>query len=423
MRFVQNLAARLGIFYGWFTLIGVMLIVFTVGGSFVNSFGVMLPVICEKFGWSRASVSAGLSIGVIAFGLPSPLFGMLVARFGARFAFILGNILATVGIAGMSMIQQVWHIYILYILIGLGAGFGGYITSATVVNNWFIEKRSLAMGLFVASMGLGGFVFPPLVTVLVGLVGWRMTWLVLAGVALVVSVLLSSIVLIRNTPEELDLLPDGKQASFHTDLKVKTGLADQSEAAVSIGRVVAMSTTWLIGFFIVANAFASGTLSTHQVAYLQDLGFSPITAATTISVMAAFNAFGSLSYGILAIRLHVRTLAMAAFILQLAAFGILLFVPKNMLVVYVYAGFIGLSAGALTAAMPTFVGLCFNRKMYSRVLGVIFPFQLISMAVAGILAGMIFDAAGTYTPAFAIAMGMSFLGLVCVAMIRTPKPI
>lgn len=423
MRFVQNIAARSGIFYGWFTLVGVMLIVFTVGGSFVNSFGVMLPVICEKFGWSRASVSVGLSIGVIAFGLPSPLFGMLVSKFGARFAFILGNILAAMGIAGMSLIQQVWHIYILYLFIGLGAGFGGYITSATVVNNWFIEKRSLAMGLFVASMGLGGFVFPPVVTVLIGLVGWRMTWLVLAGVAVLVSVLLSSIILIRNTPEELGLQPDGKKADIPTDIKFQTRFSGKSEAAVPIGRVLAMSTTWLIGFFIVANAFASGTLSTHQVAYLKDLGFTPITAATTISVMAAFNAFGSLSYGILAMRLHVRTLAVAAFILQLAAFGILLFVPKNMFVVYLFAGFIGLSAGALTAAMPTFVGMCFNRKMYSRVLGVIFPFQLISMAVAGILAGVIYDAAGTYTPAFAIAMVMSFSGLVCVAMIRTPKPI
>ena len=160
MRFVQNIAARSGIFYGWFTLVGVMLIVFTVGGSFVNSFGVMLPVICEKFGWSRASVSAGLSIGVIAFGLPSPLFGMLVAKFGARFAFILGNILAAIGIAGMSLIQQVWHIYILYLLIGLGAGFGGYITSATVVNNWFIEKTVSGHGPFCGQHGVGRICFP-----------------------------------------------------------------------------------------------------------------------------------------------------------------------------------------------------------------------------------------------------------------------
>ena len=91
MRFVQNIAARSGIFYGWFTLVGVMLIVFTVGGSFVNSFGVMLPVICEKFGWSRASVSAGLSIGVIAFGLPSPLFGMPCGQIRSPLCFYLGQ--------------------------------------------------------------------------------------------------------------------------------------------------------------------------------------------------------------------------------------------------------------------------------------------------------------------------------------------
>ena len=159
-------ARKGGMFYGWFALAGVMLVIFTVGGIFNNSFGVLLPAIINEYGWSRAVTAGALSIGIMAFGLPSPLYGILVARFGPRFTLILGNLLAALGIAGVCLVREVWHLYLLYILVGLGGGFGGYISCTTVANNWFVKKRSLALGIFVAAAGLGGFVFPPLATAL-----------------------------------------------------------------------------------------------------------------------------------------------------------------------------------------------------------------------------------------------------------------
>ena len=79
------------VFYGWFALAGGMLIIFTVGGTFVNSFGVFLPVVSAELGWGRATLATALSLGIVAFGLPSPLWGVLVSRLGPRFAIILGN--------------------------------------------------------------------------------------------------------------------------------------------------------------------------------------------------------------------------------------------------------------------------------------------------------------------------------------------
>jgi len=108
---------------------------------------------------------AGLSMSKLAFGLPSPLIGFSIARFGPRANIIFGNLLMVVGLAGMSIITEVWHLFVFYgILVGLGAGFGMYISCTTVVNNWFPKKRSLVMVIIASSGGLGAFVFPPLVT-------------------------------------------------------------------------------------------------------------------------------------------------------------------------------------------------------------------------------------------------------------------
>jgi MFS family permease len=103
---------KIRVFYGWFALTGVMLVIFLVGGTFTNSFGVLLPIISSEFGWSRALVAGALSAGIIAFGLPSPLWGIIVAKLGPRFTLIFGNLVVGLAIAGVYFVQEIWHLYI-----------------------------------------------------------------------------------------------------------------------------------------------------------------------------------------------------------------------------------------------------------------------------------------------------------------------
>ncbi len=410
------------VFYGWFALGGVMLVIFVVGGAFVHSFGVLLPVISSEFDWSRAVVAGALAAGIMAFGLPSPLYGVLVGRLGPRVTIIFGNLLAALGIAGIYLVQEVWHNYLLYILIGLGGGFGGYISCTTVANNWFIKKRSLALGIFIASAGLGGFVFPPLTTSLIEAIGWRETWLVLAGMIILLAVVIGGVILVRNKPEDMGLLPDGMPADAFSEMEVAESQAatEEESAGWSIKQVLKRPTAWLIGGFSAANTFTMGTMVTHQIAYLQDINFSPMTAATTLSFMSIFSIMGSLVFGALAMRFKVRYMASVAFGIQMMGLIILL-TTRELGLIYVYAAFQGVSNGALTTAMPTFVGAYYRRDRYSQVMGVVLPFQVCSNAIAATVAGAIFDATGSYTPAFATAVVFSLAGLIFVYMARRPK--
>jgi sugar phosphate permease len=410
------------VFYGWFALAGVMLVILVVGGIFVNSFGVLLPVITVEFGWSRAMVAGALSAGIIAFGLPSPLYGILVARFKPRFTLIFGNLLAGLAIAGVYWVQEIWHLYVLYIILGIGGGFGGYISSATVANNWFIKKRSLAMGIFVASAGVGGFIFPPVTTSLISAIGWRETWLVLAGIIILFGVILGGVILVRNRPEDMGQTPDGMPADAYNEIETaeSQAAADEKSGGWSIKQVLKSPTVWLIGGFAAANTFTMGTMATHQIAYLQDIKFSPMTAATTLSFMAIFSIAGSLVFGALAMKLKLKYLASAFFIIQMVGLTVLL-TSRELGLIYVYAACQGISNGALTAAMPTFVGAYYPRKRYSHILGVVLPFQVCANAIAATVAGAIYDATSTYTPAFITAAVFSLAGLIFILIARKPE--
>jgi MFS family permease len=406
-------------FYGWWALSGAMVVTFVVGGAYMNSFGVFLPVICDQLGWSRAEVSLALSMGIIAFGLPSLLYSYLISKYGARFAIITGNLLAAAGMALLFFVHAIWHLYLLYIFIGAVAGFGGYIACTTIANNWFVKRRSLVMGMITASVGIGGLAYPPLVTTLIKAIGWRGSWLVLAGIV-AASVLTAGIMLIRNKPEDIGQVPDGIPASLDLDIKQSALPNGGAPSTWRLTQVIKQPTTYLILAFVIANAFTMGTMSAHQIAYLQDIGFNPMTAATTVSVMAVFSLIGSLLFGILALKINIRYMASTGLLLELTSILILL-ATKNLTMMFVYAALLGLGTGAMFTAMPTFIGAYYPRERYAQVTGLILPFHVVAQAIAASVAGAIHDITGVYTLAFVILAGCVFVGLFCAFFARPPK--
>lgn len=410
------------VFYGWIALAGAALVFFVSAGIFYYSYGVFLPIMSDDLGWSRAAVAGGLSLGMLWVGLPSPLIGASIARFGPRVNMVFGNLLAALGLAGMSLAQEVWHVYFFYSLAGLGVGFGLYMACTTVVNNWFVRRRSLGMGLVVAAGGLGGFLFPPLTTWLISTVGWQMSWVVLAGIYFTFTVVIGGLILVRNKPEDLGQVPDGisiepvmEEERINYRSRVYQSLVDWRAK-----QTIRKPATWLIAAISAANFFAVGTISAHQVAYLKDIGFTPIIAAMSLSVIAGTSIVGRLGFGALALRFEVKHLAIISFVVQLVALAILI-ASRNLTLIYIYAVLFGISYGALITALPTFVGGYYGRTHYAQILGLIFPVGMIAEAAGPVLAGAIYDATTTYTLAFAIVAVSSLVGLVSAVLVRPPK--
>jgi len=53
-----------------------------------------------------------------------------------------------------------------------------------------------------------------------------------------------------------------------------------------VGDALRTPALWLVIAFVSSNMFALNFLSLHQVAYLQDLQFSPMVAATAVECSA-----------------------------------------------------------------------------------------------------------------------------------------
>ena len=411
-------------FYGWISLAGGMAVYFAMCGNYVYSFGIFLPVFSEEFNWSRTALSGTLTASEVAWGMIGPLIGISVSRFGARRNIFIGNMVAALGLLGMVFVDEIWHIYLFYgALAGIGISFGSFLSITTMVNDWFIRKRSLAMSLVLAAGGVGGLIFPPFISWLITTLGWRVAWVFLAGIHVVLAVAIGG-VLVRNKPEEMGQFPDGDTslvAGGTTGNSINTTRVYQTPVDWTVRAALGTRSLWLILACDLALWFPMGTIIIHQVAYLQDRGFTSLMAASALGLMVGISIIGRLLFGILGTRFEGRYLIAACLALMFAGI-IALMNAKTLPLVYVCSVLCGIGYGGMLVNIPVILGAYFGRTHYARILGWTSPVLTVFGAGSPLIAGFIFDATGSYMLAFQVGAVLLGVGFILALMARPPKP-
>jgi MFS family permease len=399
-----------------------MLVYFGMCGHAFYAYGVFLPFMCEEFGWSRYTLSGPFTLFMVFEGILGPLVGISISKFGARRNIIIGNLIAGLGLLGMAFVEEVWHVYILFgVLTGGGVAFGTFIATTTIVNNWFIKRRSLAMSLLIAAGGIGGLVMPPFISWLISSVGWQLSWTCLAGMHMVLVVIAGGI-LTRNRPEEMGQVPDGEtDEGLQEEGTGKRGLrVYQTPVDWKVREALRTPALWLVMFFQIACSFTLGVLTLHQVAYLQDAGFTHMMASTALGLLVGMSIIGRLLCGALGTRFEGRHLA-AVCLVGMTAGVIVLMNTTALPLIYLYAVLTGIGYGGVIVIGPALIGAYFGRTSYAQLMGWTAPVGILFGAGSPLLAGFIYDTTGSYIPVFWAAVAVTGVGLVAAFLARPPR--
>lgn len=279
------------------------------------------------------------------------------------------------------------------------------------------------MSLLFAAGGIGGFAFPPLISWLISGLGWRSTWICLAGIHLVLAVVLGGI-LIRSKPEELGQLPDGEITETPAEAGAGSTVVRrvyQTAVDWKVRDALRTPALWLILIFSAAAMSTLSFLMIHQVAYLLDLGFSHLQSSTALGFLVGMSIIGRLACGALGTRFEGRHLATVC--LALLAAGILILIKANTLpLVYLHAILSGIGYGGLIVLQPVLFGAYFGRTYFAQIVGWTAPVMTIVCAVSPLLAAFIYDISGSYLPTFWGAVAFLVVGLICAPLARPPKP-
>jgi MFS family permease len=405
-------------FYGW-TNLAVTAIMGAIGGLYIVSFGMFLPFLVKDFGWNRGVASFASTISLIAMGVSGPLAGIFIMKYGARRSIILGNCLGFLGFVMLSFHSSLWELFLGFgVLVGLGAGFGGLLASTTVINNWFVKKRSMALSIFLGAGGAGGIVLGPTVMALINGIGWRKTFLIMAGLVFVFSLILPAL-LIRNKPQDIGQVPDGPEEAKVNAEAAPRRAGSQTSVHFTAKEAARTPTLWLLVIYFCLNMLAMQAIMTHMVTHLLDIGISTTLAATAMSIMSGVMTFTQFSVGFLGRRYKMHSIAIVAEVLKV--FGIILLVLTDTLsLVFATMVVFGLGFGAVMVATMNMFPDYFGNTHYPKIMGLVRLFWTFAGGAGAPLAGWIREGTGSYLPAFQACIAIVAAGLICLIFAKAP---
>nr|XP_023024052.1 uncharacterized protein LOC111512181 [Leptinotarsa decemlineata] len=197
------------------------------------SFGVIFVEFLKYFGQNRSTTAWVGSLFMAMPLLSGPVASFLTDRYGCRRVTIFGAILASVGFIISSMANSM---IVLCLTFGILAGFGlslCFVASVVIVAYYFDKKRSFATGLAVCGSGIGTFIFPPLIQLLLDEYGWRGTTLILAGLFLNLIVFGALMRDLPWTSEKQKSLAKQRKTNRHLKRKNKGSSVDSFSVSIS----------------------------------------------------------------------------------------------------------------------------------------------------------------------------------------------
>ena len=411
----MNDARRSGIFYGWFIVAASFFVIMMTMGA-RNGIGVFVLPMSEEFSWSRSSISFAAALGILLNGVSQPILGHLYDRVGGRKLILIGA--TVIGITAFLLaftFHIAYFIFVFGVVMAVAMSAGSITTGAVIVSKWFQRKRATAIGITAAGASVGGLILVPFTTYLIQLLDWRYSWAIL-GTMIIVLVLPVAFFVLRNSPQDMGLLPDGDEAPSGSGPRRPVRPpgpleVDQWRHAFRSWPMWQLCATYFVcGFTTLIMAF-------HFVPNAVESGFSPATAATAFGVLSAMNTIGVLIVGPIADKMGNKSLLGMVYFFRGVGYVLLLTLPGQWgLWVFAVVG-----GSSWIATVPLTTGLTadiYGLKKVGTLSGMVFLSHQIGGSIGIQFGGIMRDLTGSYTVPFAVAAGLLFFAAFMAMLIQ-----
>ncbi len=381
-------------------------LVFSTGTLAVYSFGVFVRPLTAEFAWTRTGLFAALSFFQFGMAFASPLWGMVVDRFGPRRPMLFSLVALALLVTSLSLLtHSLWHLYLVFLAIPLLGGAASPIGYSAVMVRRFDRRLGFALGLSLMGVGLGGAVLPPLAQFLLADFSWRTAYVVLGALTLLVT-LPAALVATRDAAGPLPRFTGAV-------LPIVPMLFTRAYLLMAV-------------VFTLLGVVSVGVLA-HLVPMMVDHGLTPAAAASVagLSGLAVLVARGGLGWVL--DRVHAPyVLALVAVIA--AAVPLLLAYGEGPGAGYLAAVLLGSAVGAEVDFVSFLVRRYFDPAAFGRLYGIAFGLYMLGTAIGPVTLGYSFDHLGGYRPGLVLFALLSLLAAVAAlampryARLARPRP-
>ncbi len=378
----------------------------------MNVYYIYLP---KLYGWTRAQIALGLTIGSLAAIPCNFLLATLIMKADARkitTACIVGMGICTVIIAKTASYPLFLITYIINVQFSKGMVLGGL----QACTNWYISKRGRVLGIVTIACPLASAVYTNGIMRLIEATGsFSMVYTVWGIIIIVLGLAFGS--QLRSRPEDYNVYPDGVIRS-EEELDVLRMVPDSSEWPLS--RLFKVRETWLliIGWscmFIVMTGFMS-----IFIPRMIELKVPLPLALNFLTGAAILGMFLSYMWGWIDDKkgAHKASIGLACSYLFMSV-AMLLASGGNM--VFILMAVIGVASatGGLPNLNPSSIAYVYGRKDFMANLRWIMMIAGAISAPASTLFNWIYDTQGNYDSVYMICSVISVVAIVSFIFIRS----
>ncbi len=357
-----------------------------------ESYAVFLLPLAREFGADRGALTGVYSTYMLCAGMMSPLAGIAFDRLGPRFCYCVGLTLFGSAYALAGWLGALWQLYLLVgVAGGIGAALIGMVPASGLANRWFRTRLASAMGVLYAALGTGLLIIAPGTQWLIEHYGWRGAYHALGGL------LLALLPLVLALPWRRIAAGPGERAS--------RGEEAGPGNSWTIARALVTPAFWaLFGvmFFTSVTTYAIGV---QAVAYLVEIGFAPLEAASIYGLVGMISIVGMLGSGVLAERIGERPVATLSYTSTIAGIGMFALLEWHRAYALV-AAFV-LLFGTMQGSRGPLVAVLSARNFSGGGLGTVYGTIMVGMGLGGAVgswaAGTLHDLTGDYRAGFLLA--------------------
>lgn len=404
-----------GIFYGWYIVAFSTLAMVVSNGLTVGGLPIFFKPMTDELlslGAITEAKSFTGAIGGVTFlvgGLFAPVAGWLTTKVNLRVLMTAGCVFLGSGLLIYSRATTAGPVYLAHALFGLALCLIGLLANTVLVSNWFRGKRGLAMGIVLTGTSLGGALIPQMALPFIKnpAYGWRTGMLVVS--ALVWVILLPAIwLVVRVTPSELGLWPDGAAAPSEAEQRAPL-------TGYTLGEALRTPDFWAFAVVALCLFYAILTVIQQVILYLQSpaIGMNIQQAGNVQTTLTLMSVAGKFFFGSLSDRLPkslVLTLCASVMLL-----GTLVLLGLSVGTAYLFAIPFGVAYGGSFVSIQVLAVERFGLKEAGKIIGAITLVETIGGAIGLFLTGILAQKYG-YGPAFkgviiatAIALAASFV--------------
>ena len=401
------------IFYGWIVVLGCVCITATVVPMVMSLANVYLLSVTEDMAISRSAFTLVKTITQSMGIIFSPIVAKKLATGDLKKIQTIALIAFVGAYFSFSFATAVWQLYLLAIVLGIAYTSSTLIPVSMMITNWFEEKRGLAMSIAMAGIGLGGFIFSPVLSYLLTTFGWRASYRIMAILLLAITIPISLFVL-KKSPSEMGL------QAYGATKKAEQMTHEEKESALTVNQLIRQPVFLMLVFGIFCNGLLnSGSLGQFPPALEEMHGV--VVKSSIISLYSLVGIFGKLILGWIDDRFGTVKSAIFGCGFMTLAF-ILLLNGHQLVMIYLMAFCFGLGTPIGTVSPPLITARIYGRKHYAEVYGIISSISQVGLTLGSLIIASIYDKTGSYQNGWKLLIVLTIITMITwILSMRMPR--